>query len=168
MIEHVRSAKFQILFRREAKYAHMHSLINLHCHLEKHWNPCLPSVRPLKTGYTTQMCRQTSRLVSHVIRLICLTLGLKYEPEHDKNQQNGCAPSEDWSTWASAQSNQSLRCALDGQLRTQAFLMQTAKTLIRLGAQADPSLRWAHMPLFLYTDSYVFNMLDTDQLKTPS
>ena len=30
---------------------------------------------------------------------------------------------------------------------TQAFFMRTAKTLIRLGgAQADLSLRWAHMP----------------------
>ena len=37
------------------------------------------------------------------------------------------------SAWASAQSDQSLRCVLSGYLRTQAFYMQTAKTLIRLG-----------------------------------
>ena len=37
------------------------------------------------------------------------------------------------SAWASAQSNQSLRCALNGKLRTQAFFMWTAKTLTRLG-----------------------------------
>ena len=37
------------------------------------------------------------------------------------------------SAWASAQSDQSLRCALNWKLRTQAFFMRTAKTLIRLG-----------------------------------
>ena len=52
------------------------------------------------------------------------------------------------SAWASAQSDQSLHCALSGYLRTQAFFMRTVKTLIRLGwCQADLSLHWAHMPL---------------------
>ena len=37
------------------------------------------------------------------------------------------------SAWASAQSDQSLHCALNGYPRTQAFFMRTAKTLIRLG-----------------------------------
>ena len=37
------------------------------------------------------------------------------------------------SALASAQSDPSLRCALNGYLRTQAFFMRTAKTLIRLG-----------------------------------
>ena len=41
------------------------------------------------------------------------------------------------SAWASAQSDQSLdlslRCALSGKLRSQAFFMRTVKTLIRLG-----------------------------------
>ena len=37
------------------------------------------------------------------------------------------------SAWASAQSYQSLRHVLNGLLRTQAFFMRTAKTLIRLG-----------------------------------
>ena len=36
------------------------------------------------------------------------------------------------SAWASAQSDQSLSCALSGSLMTQAFFMRTAKTLIRL------------------------------------
>ena len=35
--------------------------------------------------------------------------------------------------WESAQSDQSLRCALNGLLRTQTFFVRTAKTLIRLG-----------------------------------
>ena len=37
------------------------------------------------------------------------------------------------SAWASTQSVQSLHCALNRYLRTQAFFMWTAKTLIRLG-----------------------------------
>ena len=37
------------------------------------------------------------------------------------------------SAWASTQSDQSLRCALNGSLRTQGFFMRTVKTLIRLG-----------------------------------
>ena len=44
-----------------------------------------------------------------------------------------CAQWRFRSAWASAQSDQSLRCAFNGQLRTQAFFMRTAKTLIRLG-----------------------------------
>ena len=56
-----------------------------------------------------------------------------------------CAPSEDWSTWASAQSDQSSR-ALNGSLRTQAFYMRTAKTLIRLGGCQADIIRWACTP----------------------
>ena len=44
-----------------------------------------------------------------------------------------CAQRRLRSAWASAQSDQSLRCALSGYLRAQAFFMRTAKTLIRLG-----------------------------------
>ena len=44
-----------------------------------------------------------------------------------------CAQRRLRSAWASAQCDQSLSCALNGQLRTQAFFMRTAKTLIRLG-----------------------------------
>ena len=40
-----------------------------------------------------------------------------------------CAQRRLRSAWASAQSDQSLRCALNGWLRTQGFFMQTAKTL---------------------------------------
>ena len=49
-----------------------------------------------------------------------------------QNQQNGmCTQQRLRSAWASAQSDQSLRCALTGKLRTQGFFMRTA-TLIRL------------------------------------
>ena len=44
-----------------------------------------------------------------------------------------CAQRRLRSAWASTQSDQSLRCALNRQLRTLAFFMRTAKTLIRLG-----------------------------------
>ena len=51
-----------------------------------------------------------------------------------QNQQNDlCAQWRLRSAWASAQSDQSLRWVLNGWLRTQAFFMWTAKTLIRLG-----------------------------------
>ena len=46
------------------------------------------------------------------------------QPPHDKTNKMACAPFP--------QSDQSLRCALSGWLRTQAFFKQTAKTLIRL------------------------------------
>ena len=46
-----------------------------------------------------------------------------------------CAQRRLRSAWASAQSDQSLRCALNRWLRTQAFFMRTAKTLIRLGGR---------------------------------
>ena len=55
------------------------------------------------------------------------------EPPHDNTNKMACAPSEDSSAWASAQSDLSFRCALNGSLRTQGFFMWTAKTLIRLG-----------------------------------
>ena len=44
-----------------------------------------------------------------------------------------CAQRRLRSAWASAQSDQNLCCVLNGYLRTQAFFMRTAKTLIRLG-----------------------------------
>ena len=37
------------------------------------------------------------------------------------------------SAWASAQSDQSLRCVLNGKIRTHGSLMWTAKSLIRVG-----------------------------------
>ena len=50
-----------------------------------------------------------------------------------QNQQNECTQWKRRSACASDQSDQRLRCALNGLLRTQAFFMRTAKTLIRLG-----------------------------------
>ena len=50
-----------------------------------------------------------------------------------------CAQQRLRSAWASAQSDQSHRCALNGYLRTQAFFMRTAETLIRLGGSPGSS-----------------------------
>ena len=54
-----------------------------------------------------------------------------------QNQQNECAPSEDSDQPGHPPSLISLRCALSGQLRTPAFFMRTAKTLIRLSGCPD-------------------------------
>ena len=48
------------------------------------------------------------------------------------------------SAWASAQSDQSLRCALNGQLRTQAVFADSEDCSDWANAQADLSLHWAH------------------------
>ena len=101
----------------------------------------------------------------HIIRIYPLLWTISREPAHVKesyawgqiryctiwaassqNQQNGmCAQRRLRSAWASEKSDQSLRCALNGKLKTQAFFMRTAKSLITLAnAQADLSLRWAH------------------------
>ena len=50
-----------------------------------------------------------------------------------------CAQQRLRSAWALAWSDQSLRCALSGQLKTQCFFMQTEKTLI---TRQMPSLIW--------------------------
>ena len=51
-----------------------------------------------------------------------------------QNQTNDlCAQRRLRSAWASAQSDQNLRYALNMKLRTQGFFMRTAKSLIRLG-----------------------------------
>ena len=51
-----------------------------------------------------------------------------------QNQQNEmCAQQRLRWAWVSTQSDQSLHCALNRQLRAQCFFMRTAKTLIRLG-----------------------------------
>ena len=41
---------------------------------------------------------------------------IKIESLHDKTNNMTCAPSEDWSTWACAQSDQSLHCPLEETL----------------------------------------------------
>ena len=50
-----------------------------------------------------------------------------------QNQQNGCAPSENSDQPGDPSSLISLRCSLNGKLRTRALFMRTKKALIRLG-----------------------------------
>ena len=50
-----------------------------------------------------------------------------------QNQQDDCVPSKESDQAGHPPSLISLRCALSGSLRTQAFFMRTVKTLIRLG-----------------------------------
>ena len=62
-----------------------------------------------------------------------------------QNQQNDlCILRRLRPAWASSRSYQSLRCALNGYLRTQCFYMQAAKTSDWADAQADLSVHWAH------------------------
>ena len=93
---------------------------------------------PLENSYCMWLVLRLSREIA------CHILNWKYWKSWAaswQNQQNGMYPHRRLrSAWASAQSDQSLCCAL----RTQAFFMRTAKTLIRLDAQADLSLRLAH------------------------
>ena len=64
-----------------------------------------------------------------------------------QNQQNDlCAQLRLRSAWASAQFDQSLRCPHEETLDPQLPIEHKVKTLIRRAdAQADLSLRWAHM-----------------------
>ena len=55
-----------------------------------------------------------------------------------------CAQRRLRSAWASAQSDQSLRCAHEESLGPYLSIGRTAKTLIKLGGHPDLSLRWAH------------------------
>ena len=55
------------------------------------------------------------------------------EPKHGKTNKMMCLQRRLRSSWASAQSDQSLRCALYGYLRTQGFFMWSAKTLNSVG-----------------------------------
>ena len=70
----------------------------------------------------------------------CILLSLKMDnwAATWQNQQNDfCAQWCLRSAWASAKSDQSLHYVLNGLLRSQAFFMPTAKTLIRLGGCPD-------------------------------
>ena len=56
----------------------------------------------------------------------------QYEPAHYKTNKMACAPSKDSDQPGHLPSDQSLGCALNGQLRTQVCFMRRVKTLIRL------------------------------------
>ena len=60
-----------------------------------------------------------------------------YEPQHDKTNKMACAPNEDWTAWASAQSDQSSLCA-HWVAKDPRFLHADSQTLIRLGRSIRP------------------------------
>ena len=68
-----------------------------------------------------------------------------------------CAQRRLRTAWASAQSDQSLRCALNGQLRTKAFFMRTAKTLIM--TERMPRLIWVFAGRTNYFVGFVMSRL---------
>ena len=72
-----------------------------------------------------------------------------FELPHDKTNKMACAPSKDSDQPRRPPSLISLRCALNEQLRFQAFFMQTAKTLIRLKAQSDQDLHCLQFPVHI-------------------
>ena len=57
----------------------------------------------------------------------------QYEPRHDKTNKMSVCPAKTQISLGIRPVDQSLRCALNGKLRTQGFFVQTANTLIRLG-----------------------------------
>ena len=88
-----------------------------------------------------------------------------------------CAQRRVRSAWTSAQSDQSLRCALNGYLRTQGFYMRTAKTLVRLGGCSgwSESSLGAHAILLVlsrggsiivpqFVDSLFWEYLETEKI----
>ena len=88
-----------------------------------------------------------------------------YNMSHDMTKPTKwvCAQRRLRSAWASAQSDQSLRCALSGLLRTPCFFMRTAKPLIRLvgcpgwseSSLGARSLCWfCHVAAQLYAYNY--------------
>ena len=62
---------------------------------------------------------------------------MKNEPPHDKTNKMACAPGEDGSAWASAQSDQSLCCPHEESLSADLPIAHTVETLIRLGGCPD-------------------------------
>ena len=104
-----------------------------------------------------------------------LTAALPGHMSRDMTKPTKCAQRRFRSAWASAQSEQSLRCALSGLLRTQTFFMRTAKTLIRLGecpgwsesSLGAQSLCWfchvaAHIVSFSWRIIVLFLIFDND------
>ena len=83
-----------------------------------------------------------------------------------------CAQQRLRSAWSSAQSDQSLRCAFNGLLRTQCFFLRTVKTLIRLGGYPGWSESWLGAHSFCWfchvaAQLYVTHVIQTYKLHAP-
>ena len=92
-------------------------------------------------GFVQRIWLHCCRMVYVKISPYYITVKFIFEPAHDKTYKIWhVRPEKIRSVWESAQSDQSIRYSLDGQLRTQAFVMWTAKTLIRLGGRPGWSI----------------------------
>ena len=101
--------------------------------------------------------RMIKNLKSHNtnVPFVMAWLNLSYKMSRSTTNQNNdtCSPQKRRSVCESAQSDQGLRCALNGQLYTPDFFMRTAKTLIRLGGcpgWSESSLGAQVILLFLF------------------
>ena len=81
-----------------------------------------------------------------------------------QNQQSDCVPSEDSDQPVHPPSLISLRCALNEYLRTQAFFMRTAKTLIRQGRCPG----WSESSLGAHTICWFCHVADHITLQNSS
>ena len=68
------------------------------------------------------------------------------EPQHDKTNKMACAPSEDWSAWASTQFEQSHAVRMKKVLVLATHWAHSEDPSDWVDAQADLSLHWVHMP----------------------
>ena len=88
----------------------------------------------IQEWHVSDTCSLVLRYFNDCQNLVGHSLLKKYEPSHDKNQQNDfCAQRRLKSAWAPAQSDQSLRCPHEEILCHQLPIERTAKTLIRFG-----------------------------------
>ena len=95
------------------------------------WQPTCPPLQSSVLTYHTHCKMVDNRSQNYQEYTHCLK---RYKSrDMTKPTKWLCSQRRLRSAWASAQSDQSLRCGLNGELRTQAFFMLTAKTLIRLG-----------------------------------
>ena len=80
----------------------------------------------------SQFMSRSAGLVDNIVNLQISFSG--FEPPHDKTQQNDlCAQRRLRSAWASAQSDQSLRCALNWVAKAQSFLHADSKESYQTG-----------------------------------
>ena len=88
----------------------------------------------------------------------CVVYDSSTEPPHDKTNKMACAPSEDWDQPGYLPSLISLRCPHEESLGPY-YPLSALRRLWSdwVDAQADLSLRWAHMPFcwFCHGDSLV-------------
>ena len=112
------------------------------------------------------------RLIFHLAALLHIIIEPWHDKTskvwHDKTSKVTVHPAKTQISLASAQSDQSLHCALSGYLRTEGFFMRTVKTLIRLGGcpgWSESSLATQLLCWFCHVTAYMAKQLK-QKLKT--